>query len=55
MWLVSPERQNIEVYLFTEGREEPDIYTFEDTVPVRISEGRCSVDFAKIRKRLPPV
>lgn len=55
LWLVSPERQNIEVYLFTEGREEPDIYTFEDTVPVRISEGRCSVDFAKIRKRLPPV
>lgn len=50
VWMVSPKEQRIWVYLFSEDREDPDEYTFHDSVPVGISDGRCSVDFSKLRK-----
>ena len=53
VWIVSPQKETIEVYLFGEGREEAEVYTFGDEVPVRVSNGLCKVDFAQIRRRLP--
>lgn len=50
VWIVSPTEQKIWTYLFCKGREEPDEYTFHDSVPVGISEQRCTVDFSKLLK-----
>ena len=52
VWLVSPEKRTVEVYLFENG-EEPEIYTFDGKVPVHLSQGRCAIDFSGIRRRIP--
>ena len=39
------------VYDFTSDRW-PDIYTFDDKVPVAISGGKCEIDFVKVRDSL---
>ena len=46
-WLVDPEKKKVIVYDL-EQEEYPAIYGFEDTVPVRIFHGKCSVDFREI-------
>lgn len=50
-WVVDPDAQTVTVYYF-DGDETSIHYTFDDTVPVRISEGKCSIDFTSIRARL---
>ena len=50
-WIVDPRRKLVTVYRF-ETEELPITYTFEDTVPVGISHGECSVDFQKIYARV---
>ena len=52
VWLVSVRDRKVEVYRFVDGCDDPDLYIFSDKVPVRISEGRCEVDFEAISKRL---
>lgn len=42
-WIVDPEKKRITVNYF-EGRNEPTIYTFEDSVPVNIY-GDLSINF----------
>lgn len=49
-WLVDPEHRTIFVYCFQKDRFET--YSFEDIVPVGISNGECSVDFATISRHL---
>ncbi len=52
-WVVDPETQSVTVHhLEDEENYAPKKYTFEDRVPVEISGGKCSVDFAKIRGKL---
>lgn len=51
VWIVDPESRNIMVYDFTSDRW-PDIYTFDDEVPVAISGGKCRIDFVKVRDSL---
>lgn len=53
VWLVSPDDMQIEVYLFTEGEDELNTYSFDDKIPVHISKGKCIIDFYEIKKRLP--
>lgn len=50
-WIVDPEQFTVTVYDF-DGEETAVHYTFDDIVPVRLSEGKCSIDFPSIRKRL---
>ena len=50
-WIVDPEDRTVTVYDFDHDRMAIR-YTFDDTVPVAISEGKCAVDFAKIQDRL---
>lgn len=52
VWLVSPKEQSIQVYRFYAGADHPDEYTFHDTVPLGISDKRCSIDFSNILKGL---
>lgn len=46
-WMVDPERKKIVVYDL-EHEEYPSLYGFEDTIPVRIYDGACQVNFAEI-------
>ena len=49
-WIIDPERLEILAYDF-EGNHL-DKYTFNDQVPIRISKGRCKIDFTHIRRSL---
>lgn len=50
-WIVDPEQFTVTVYDF-DGEETAVHYTFDNIVPVRLFEGKCSIDFPAIRKRL---
>ena len=47
-WMIDPDKQKLVVYELQKA-EFPTVYGFDDTVPVRIWNGECQVDFAKIR------
>ena len=49
-WIIDPERLEILVYDF--AGNNLDKYTFDDQVPIRLSQGRCGINFARIRKNL---
>ena len=46
-WIVDPDKMRIIVYMLNEDMDMA-IYGFEDTIPIGISEGKCSLDFSKI-------
>ena len=50
-WIVDPKSRKVTVYDF-EHDELPASYTFNDKVPLMISNGEFSVDFVKIRRVL---
>ena len=51
-WIVDPKRKEVLIYDFSDEDLQPDRYTFHDKIPVRISEGKCSIDFERISSRL---
>ena len=54
-WIVDPKKERVLVYQFGEDPEEaldPTVYSFHEKIPVGISDGHCTVDFAKIKARL---
>ena len=52
-WIIDPEYRKILVYDF-EGREpfSPVYYDFSETIPIGISDGRCSIDFSKVYRAI---
>lgn len=50
-WIVDLENEKVMVYMFEED-VLPNQYSFEDSIPAGISEGKCSIDFSRIKKRL---
>lgn len=51
VWIVDPDTLKVWTYDFS--REDwPETYTFDDKVPVAISEGKCEIDFRKIKDRI---
>lgn len=50
-WVVDPESRKVIVYDL-EHDALPESYSFDDTIPVLISEGACAIDFSGIRKRV---
>ena len=58
-WVIFPEEQKVQVYLFgqwAEGKPEiPIEYTFADKVPVGIWDNKCEVDFTEIAKAIESV
>ena len=50
-WLVDPDHYTVTVYDFA-GERSPFQYSFDETVPVSISEGECRIDFRRIKKLL---
>ncbi len=54
-WIVDPRDRKVLVYLFDGEDDFPTIYSFEDVIPIGISEGRCSIDFARVNAQLLPL
>ena len=47
-WVVDKENEKVTVYDF-ETKDWPKIYSFDDKVPVGVSEGLCKIDFPMIK------
>lgn len=60
-WIVDSDKRRITVLNFmamrgeTEDGNETEVYSFDDTIPVIISEGRCRIDMKKISAHLSRV
>lgn len=50
-WIVDIDNEKVMVYVF-EKDVLPTQYSFDDMIPIGISEGKCSIDFSRIKKRL---
>ena len=50
-WIIDPENEKVMVYVF-EKDVLPTQYSFDDVIPVGISEGECSIDFSRIKAKL---
>lgn len=50
-WIVDPKYKRVLVHMFEED-VLPTQYSFDDTIPVGISGGKCSIDFKAINKKL---
>ena len=50
-WIIDTEKEEVLVSDF-EHEDFYNRYTFDDRVPVRISEGRCEIDFRQVRERM---
>ncbi len=51
-WIIDPEHRTVTVHFFDTDHYDPVRYTFHDQIPVRISGGKCSIDFSRIEERL---
>ena len=51
VWIVDPKTRKVWTYEFRED-DWIKTYTFDDVVPVAISDGKCSIDFTKVAKKL---
>ena len=50
-WIILPDQERVIVYNF-EKSDMPDQFTFEDKVPVNIWNGKCKIDFVKIKEKI---
>ena len=50
-WIINPEGREVMVYHF-ESQRMTGSYSFDDTVPVELFEGKVSIDFSRIAKQL---
>ena len=51
-WIVDPEKRAVTVHFFDTENYDPEKYSFDDEIPVRISDGQCSIDFSEISRRI---
>ena len=51
VWFVDPDNRRVTVYFFDDNNW-PVQYTFEDEIPVGISEGKCVIDFRQVSQRI---
>ena len=50
-WMVFPKEKEVQVFFF-EKSDIPVSYTFTDSIPVSIWDGKCLVDFKEISEGL---
>ena len=53
-WLIDPEKEKVIVNLFYKD-DDVFTYSFEDTIPVSISDGLCKICFAPVKDRLAQI
>ena len=53
-WCIDPGRRQVLVYDYSQDPDgiSPSQYTFHEKVPIRISDGKCSIDFSVIDQLL---
>ena len=51
-WIVDPEKSVVLVYDLQGGEFAPEKYSFDDSIPIRISGGDCSIDFSRVNSAL---
>ena len=51
-WIIDSKHKTVTVHLFESEDYDPRKYSFEEKIPIGISEGKCSVDFSKVYDRL---
>jgi len=49
---VDPQKRNVIVHMLQDEDYTPRIYEFDAEIPIGISDGKCSIDFSRISKRL---
>lgn len=49
-WIVDPKKKKVTVHLFE--KEDAQVYGFYDRIPIGISDGKCSIDFARVMERM---
>ena len=50
-WIVDPKRETVLCYFF-EAEDYPQLYTFNDIIPVQIYQENLKINFAEIKARL---
>lgn len=50
-WIIDPKKEEVIVYCFEKGTA-PVTYSFEDSVPIGISDGRLTINFRQISERM---
>nr|MCR5103690.1 Uma2 family endonuclease [Eubacterium sp.] len=50
-WVIVPEEKQVIVYRF-DICDDPEIYTFDDKVPVGIWDGKCEIDFKEVYEQI---
>lgn len=60
-WFISPRKKKIAVFpFFREDSDDkeclifPDQYSFDDQIPLGISDGKCTINFSKIHEAVKP-
>ncbi len=53
-WIVDPKKKIVVRYTFTDPDYMPEIFPFDSEIPVAISEGKCTINFRRINKKLEP-
>ena len=51
-WIVDPEHSTVLVYDLRSNDFYPEKYTFDDVIPIHISDGECSIDFSRVNRAL---
>ena len=58
-WFIDPGQLKTAVYQFKEKGDDcllfPDVYTFENQIPLGISKGKCTIDFSQIYEEVKPL
>lgn len=49
-WLIDPLEERVKVFGFESGVD--GLYTFDQKIPVQISNGECVIDFSVIKRQL---
>ncbi len=51
-WIVDPDHSTVLVYDLRGEDFVPEKYDFDAVIPIRISEGKCAIDFSRVNKAL---
>ena len=51
-WIVDPQNRVVLTYDFSDDTLIPEKYTFEDEIPVAISDGNCTIDFSRVSRKM---
>ena len=51
-WIIDPKEERVQVYDFSDESLTPKSYPFTARIPIAISDGKCEIDFGRIKDRL---